>query len=166
MIKRRYVEPQGNKCRSRRVNGCHKQNSNLCHYVAKKEAFVGFDDVSNDKRAAATFFSCPSCLHLFMYAYFTWWTASQYYLVSLWSKLVSVAAHQCAALTCRAVCRRVDIVASFKLPSVGERLGANEAPEYAVRVRLSSSSNKRMNIVVQMCSLFLLIACCGCIISW
>jgi len=36
-------------------------------------------------------------------------------LVSLWRKLVSVAAHQCTALTCRAVCRRVDIVASFKL---------------------------------------------------
>ena len=35
-------------CRSRRVNGCHKQNSDLCHYVANsevacevKEAFLG-----------------------------------------------------------------------------------------------------------------------------
>ena len=46
------------------------------------------------------------------------------------------------ALTCRAVCRRVDIVASFKLPSVDVRLGENEAPGDAVRVRLSSSSNK------------------------
>ena len=50
-------------CRSRRVNGCRKQSSDLCHYVAKsevaceeKEAFLGFDDVSNDRRAAATFF--------------------------------------------------------------------------------------------------------------
>ena len=68
---------------------------------------------------------------------------SQYYLVSLRSKLVSVAAHQCAALTCRAVCRRVDIVASFKLPSVDVRLGTNETPGDAVRVRLSYSSNKR-----------------------
>jgi len=67
---------------------------------------------------------------------------SQYYLVSLWSKLVGAAAHQCAALTCRAVCRCVHIVASFKLPSVDVRLGANEAPRDAVRVRLSSSSNK------------------------
>ena len=40
------------------------------------------------------------------------------------------------------MCRRVDIVASFKLPSVGVRLGANEAPGDAIRVRLSSSSNK------------------------
>jgi len=46
-------------------------------------------------------------------------------------------------LTCRAVCRRVDdIIASFKLLSVDVRLGANEAPEYAVCVRLPSSSNK------------------------
>ena len=35
-----------------------------------------------------------------------------------------------------------DIVASFKLPSVDVRLGENEAPGYAVRVRLSSSSKK------------------------
>ena len=46
------------------------------------------------------------------------------------------------ALTCRAVCRRVDIAASFKLPSVDVCLGANEAPGDAVRVRLSYSSNK------------------------
>jgi len=65
---------------------------------------------------------------------------NQYYLVSLWRKLVSVAAHQSAALTCRAVCRRADIVASFKLPSVD--VGANEAPGDAVRVRLSYSSTK------------------------
>ena len=45
-------------------------------------------------------------------------------------------------VTCRVVCRRVDIVASFKLPSVDVRLGANEAPGDAIRVRLSSSSNK------------------------
>ena len=69
------------------------------------------------------------------------------------------------------MCRRVDAVASFKLPSVDVRLGANEAPGDAVRVRLSSSSNKgrnlklRMNIVVQMCSVLLLIACCGRIVS-
>jgi len=56
--------------------------------------------------------------------------------------LVSVAAHRCAVLTCRAVCRHVDIVASFKLPSVDVRLGANEAPGDDVRVRLSYSSNK------------------------
>jgi len=56
--------------------------------------------------------------------------------------LVSVVAHQCAALTCRAVCRRVDIVASFKLSSVNVCLGVNEAPGDAVRVGLSSSSNK------------------------
>ena len=38
------------------------QSSDLCHYVAKsevackvKEAFLGFDDVSNDRLAAATF---------------------------------------------------------------------------------------------------------------
>ena len=37
--------------------------ADLCHYVAKsevacevKEAFLGFDDVSNDRRAAATYF--------------------------------------------------------------------------------------------------------------
>jgi len=35
-----------------------------------------------------------------------------------------------------------DIVASFKLPSVDVRLGPNEAPGDAVRVRLSYSSNK------------------------
>ena len=52
------------------------------------------------------------------------------------------AAHQYAALTCHAVCRRVDVVASFKLPSVDLRLGAHEAPGDAVRVRLSYSSNK------------------------
>ena len=37
--------------------------------------------------------------------------------------------------------RRVDIVGSFKLPSVDVRLGANEAPGDAVRFRQSSSSN-------------------------
>ena len=46
------------------------------------------------------------------------------------------------ALTYRAVCRRVDTVASFKLTSVDVHLGANEAPGDAVRVRLSYSSNK------------------------
>ena len=40
------------------------------------------------------------------------------------------------------MCRHVDIVASFKLPSVDVRLGANEAPGDDVRVRLSYSSNK------------------------
>jgi len=47
--------------RSRRDNGCHKaQISVVLCYVAKsevacevKEAFLGFDDVSNDRRAAA-----------------------------------------------------------------------------------------------------------------
>jgi len=83
------------------------------------------------------FFSCPSCFHLFVFAYFTWRTAS-----TIQSVLVSVAAPQCAASTCCAVCRLVGIVASFKLPSVDVRLGANEAPRDAVRVRLSYSSNK------------------------
>jgi len=39
------------------------QSSDLCHHVAKsevacevKEAFLGFDDVSNDRRAAAIYF--------------------------------------------------------------------------------------------------------------
>ena len=41
-----------------------------------KEAFLGFDDVSNDRRAGATFFSCTSCFHLFMFAYYAWRTAS------------------------------------------------------------------------------------------
>ena len=40
------------------------------------------------------------------------------------------------------MCRRVDIVTSFKLPRVDVRLGANEAPGDAVHVRLSYSSNK------------------------
>jgi len=40
------------------------------------------------------------------------------------------------------VCRRVDVVGSFKLPSVDVRLGVNEAPCDVVRVRRSSSSNK------------------------
>jgi len=40
------------------------------------------------------------------------------------------------------VCRRVDIVASFKFPSVDVRLGENEAPGDAIRLRLSSSGNK------------------------
>jgi len=38
------------------------QSSDLCHFVTKsevtcevKEAFLGFDDVSNDRRAAAAF---------------------------------------------------------------------------------------------------------------
>ena len=54
------------------------QSSDLCHYVAKsevacevKEAFLGFDDVSNDRRAAAIFvvvlpvsiYSCLLILH-------------------------------------------------------------------------------------------------------
>ena len=56
--------------------------------------------------------------------------------------MVSIAAHQYAALTCHAVCRRVDTITSFKLPSADVRLGANEAPGAAVRVRLSYSSNK------------------------
>ena len=41
-----------------------------------KEAFLGFDDVSNDRQAAVAFFSCSSCFHLFMFAYFTWRAAS------------------------------------------------------------------------------------------
>ena len=59
------------------------QSSDLCHYVAKsevaceeKETFLGIDDVSNDGRAAAIFFSSPACFHLFMFAYFKWRTAS------------------------------------------------------------------------------------------
>jgi len=56
---------------------------------------------------------------------------------------------------------------------VDVRFGANEAPGDAVRVRLSYSSNKgrtlkirlRMNIVVQICSVLLLIACCGRTVS-
>ena len=40
------------------------------------------------------------------------------------------------------MCRRVDIVASFKITSVDVRLGANEAPGDAVHVRQSYSSNK------------------------
>jgi len=39
------------------------------------------------------------------------------------------------------VYRRVDIVASFKFPSVDVRLGANEAPGDAVRVRLRALTN-------------------------
>jgi len=70
--------------------------------------------------------------------------------------------------TCDAMCRPVDIVGSFKLPSVDVRLGANDAPGNAVRVRRSSSVNKggrtlkirlRMDIVVQMCSVLFLTAC-------
>ena len=49
------------------------------------------------------------------------------------------------AFTCGAVCRRVDIVGSFKLPSVDVRLSANEAPGDSVRLRRSSSSNKWEN---------------------
>ena len=45
-------------------------------------------------------------------------------------------------VTCDAMCRHVDIVGSFKIPSVDVRLGANEAPGDAVRVRRSSSSKK------------------------
>ena len=56
--------------------------------------------------------------------------------------MVRVVAHQCAALTCGAVCRRVDTVDSFKLPIVDVRLGANEAPGDAVRLRRSSSGTK------------------------
>ena len=41
-----------------------------------KEAFLGFDDVSNDRRAAAIIFSCPSCFHIFMFAYFAWRASS------------------------------------------------------------------------------------------
>ena len=57
-------------------------------------------------------------------------------------KIGCVAAHQSAALACRAVCRRIDIVSSFKLPSVDVRLGVVEASGDAVRVRLSYSGNK------------------------
>jgi len=45
-----------------------------------KEAFLGFDDVSHDRQAAAIIFSCPSCFHLFMYVYFTWRTAISRFL--------------------------------------------------------------------------------------
>ena len=45
-------------------------------------------------------------------------------------------------LTCGAICRRVDIVGLFKLPSVDVHLRGNETPGDAVRVRRSSSSNK------------------------
>jgi len=40
-----------------------------------KEAFLGFD-VSDDRRTAAKFFSCPSCFRLFVFVYFTWRAAS------------------------------------------------------------------------------------------
>jgi len=60
-------------CRSR-VNGCHKQSSDLCGKVTceVKEAFQGFDDVSNDRPAAAivllvvlpvSIYSCLFILH-------------------------------------------------------------------------------------------------------
>ena len=112
-------------------------------------------------------FSCPSCFHLFMFAFYM--ANSQYYLVSLWRKLVSVAAHQCAALTCRAVCRRVDIVASFKLPSVDVRSGRMKHPwmlsvwgcNILVTKGRTLKIRLRMNIVVHLCSVLLLIACCG-----
>jgi len=98
---------------------------------------------------------------------------SQCYFVSLWSKLVSVAVHQCAALTCRAVCKRVDIAASFKLPSVDVRLGPKKHPgmlsvwvcHLLVTKGRTLKIRLRMNIVVQMCSVLLLIACCGRIVS-
>ena len=45
-------------------------------------------------------------------------------------------------ITYGAACRLVDMVGSFKLPSVDVHLGANEAPGDAVRVRRSSSNNK------------------------
>jgi len=41
-----------------------------------KEAFLGFDYISNDRQAAAIFFSCPSFCRLFMFVYFTCRTAS------------------------------------------------------------------------------------------
>jgi len=60
-----------------------KDVTSVIIYVAKselacevKEAFLGFDDVGNDRQAAAIFFSCPSCFYLFMFVYFTWRTAS------------------------------------------------------------------------------------------
>ena len=58
-----------------------KKSSDLCHVVKSevvcevKEASVGFDDVMTDE-PLLYFFSCPSCFHLFMFAYFTWRTAS------------------------------------------------------------------------------------------
>ena len=52
-----------------------------------KEAFLGFDDVSNDRRAAATFFSCPSCVRLLMFAYFAWRTASSLLLSQFVKKI-------------------------------------------------------------------------------
>ena len=61
----------------------NKAQISVIIYVAKsevaceaKEVFLGFDDVSNDRQAAAIFVSCPSCFHLFMFVYFTWRTAS------------------------------------------------------------------------------------------
>ena len=41
-----------------------------------------------------------------------------------------------------AVVLLIDIIGSFKLPSLDMRLGANEAPGNAVSVRRSSCSNK------------------------
>ena len=69
------------------------------------------------------------------------------------------------------MCRRVDIVAAFKLGGVDVRLGANEAPGmlsvsgYHLQVTKGRNLKIRKNIVVQMGSVLLLIACCGRIVS-
>jgi len=137
-------------CRSRRVNGCHKQSSDLCHYVAKsevacevKEAFLGFDDMSNDRRAAAIFvvvlpvsiYSCLLILHGEQPVLF-----GQFVKKSGWCCCAPVRGVNLPR--CVQTCWHSSLVASFKLPSVGVCLGANEAPGDAIRVRLSSSSNK------------------------
>ena len=148
-------------CRSRRVNGCHKAQISVMMWLKArwpvkwmKRSWDLMMWVMTDE-PLLYLYSCPFYFYLFMFACFTWRTANttaslhgeiaslhgEQSVLSLWRKLVSVAAHQCAALTYRAVCRRVDIVASFKLPSVDVRLGANEAPGDAVRVRLSYASH-------------------------
>ena len=65
------------------------QSSDLCHYVAKsevaykvEEAFMGVDNVSNDRRAAAIFFQL-SLLFPFIHVCLFHMANSQHYLVSL-----------------------------------------------------------------------------------
>ena len=72
---------------SQRMSQTIKQSSDLCYYVTQsevacevKEAFLGFDDVSNDRRATAIFFVF---LFPFIHVCLFYMAYSQYYLVSL-----------------------------------------------------------------------------------
>jgi len=137
-----------------------------------KEAFLGLMMWVMTDEPLLYFFSCPYCFHLFMFAYFTWRTASTISSVCEvnWLVLLRTSARRWPAALCADVLTWL-LYSSFQVwmcvwgrmkhPGMLSVWGCHllVTKGRTLKIRL------RMNIVVQMCTVLLLIACCGRIVS-